>query len=1240
MAITTVLESHEKVMEHKFTDQVRGMDSLVTSSQLFRFMVRPTPRDVDAKVRLEVGGLWKSFGFPVINSCATADDLKTRMTEPPSVNREAALCCRNMFRKVFCRSFYSKHGRWPSVTLTEEVIPSIRHSVETNSWRETGAQGWSAADFEHVLLNKNLEYDYSVDTSDLLTDKAVNTGRDDLITNFDRHAYRVIHGKSAPRAKGRKTRVLTQFLCHNNLNVADILERIETGNVPYEWTAIVTVMKEKEGKIDNVRCFCKLTAEMRLYQTSTEKNIARSVFDYIRHQSMTMSEKELLETISTMTAPFGDASGKYGFISLDFSRWCLTMTLDSCLPIFIELDALFGLKRVFSFSQLFSYLCRTVVQDRFRPPRFSGDEPEDDRNSWVCSTRWMEGMRQKGWTLQTQATILGVAEERGTTATLLGQGDNQVIVVELPPSSVLSALGETSEFLQSFIRCLESYSEQLGMLLKPEETWTSTVLFEYSKAYHFKGSNVSSGLKRASRVSSYSNDRIKTFANRISSIYSSGASVAGVDTSPLMAYLLTLILVSDTIISEYTNIKDDELIGLLCVPACFGGLSVSLLSDFMYRGKLDDVSDSVGWLMYLAKNDPPVFRCVSRLVDLSPAPRRDLDLLVMNPFALNLDVPMTAENVIRRRVKEDLPSIVQTSEIQRLFSPESNDQRRVLIDDLLRIEPFNPGIAAHLYKLSNIALTDKIVGQYSSSRTVRQALERAEDTLISDTDFRSLILAMDSAQETHLRGKLTSNESQPIESLLLNPSSSCSMISTSELPNKLWNLQIEGVTMPCTLEQCVLTRWDSELIEPGRTITIDVDAGAELLTTRGQYKPYVGSLTQMRTRKSNLNVIDSSYMVTSLKKLTELLSWVVNDNSNLFSLIMSLCQEKTSVNIDDLKRVTRKVVGGSVQHRLADDSSSRGAMINGLYNFASHVRVCTDSAVDFAKQSTDYTLCFQAVILCCLSRLSMLYQLGNDVSGRWENSPYLEKRWTAAAANLASSQINLTGFDKSELTSTIIKDVEHKIRNYISPRMVAEQLYCAGRDGWPAISLALREQLKLVYSKAGMVAIETMHSYANRPKNAAIGITEVWSQALEFLKKYQEEKDEVESMYRGGWPFARSLAESVILPLASGNFPDLYYVSVKTAKRLGLLSNRQFQTSDKALTADKEELDRRIRLRITQVSEEGSEALRAAMRQLGVNMGELQEKEATLGRKRRHREDDDSIASSKDEEAQQSKRRR
>lgn len=420
----------------------------------------------------------------------------------------------------------------------------------------------------------------SIDTTDLLTDKALCTGRDDTIINFDRFSYKNIYGKQPPYTKGRETRVLTRFLSGENLKVKEVLQKIEDDDVPSTWKVMIAVMKEKEAKISNARCFCKLVYEMRLYQTSTERNIASRVFPYVRHQTMTMDERELLNTLSAMTAPFGTNRSDYAFICLDYSRWCLSMTPPACTPLFVELDALFGMRRVFAYSQAFPYECLVVLQDRFKPPLFEGDEPVESLRAQRSMTRWMEGMHQKGWTLLTQCAILAAAEVRGTAATLLGQGDNQIIVLELPSPSSLSRLRQTaSSFVHAFVSDLSARSTDLGLLLKPEETWVSTVLFEYGKTYHFQGAAVSNSLKRASRIASDSNDGIQSFSNRISSIFSAGMSVAGADTSPEMAYLLALIEAAETIQGEY-KLAGPRLSALLCVPSCLGSLPVLLFGSY------------------------------------------------------------------------------------------------------------------------------------------------------------------------------------------------------------------------------------------------------------------------------------------------------------------------------------------------------------------------------------------------------------------------------------------------------------------------------------------------------------------------------------------------------------------------------------------------------------------------------------------------------------------------------------
>ncbi|TNN26624.1 RNA-directed RNA polymerase L [Liparis tanakae] len=47
---------------------------------------------------------------------------------------------------------------------------------------------------------------------------------------------------------------------------------------------------------------------------------------------------------------------------------------------------------------------------------------------------------------------------------------------------------------------LRDYSLQCGLVLKPEECWSSDILYEYGKKMYFKGGQVSNFLKISSRI--------------------------------------------------------------------------------------------------------------------------------------------------------------------------------------------------------------------------------------------------------------------------------------------------------------------------------------------------------------------------------------------------------------------------------------------------------------------------------------------------------------------------------------------------------------------------------------------------------------------------------------------------------------------------------------------------------------------------------------------------------------------
>lgn len=118
----------------------------------------------------------------------------------------------------------------------------------------------------------------------------------------------------------------------------DIIRTIETGNVPESWKVSFGVAKEREFKSRNARFYCKLVPEMRLYQTSSENNMAKTIFPYVRNQSMTMSEEQLKRRLIDISRPKTSVAGEtYAAIIVDFSSWCTSFRPELANYIFAHL---------------------------------------------------------------------------------------------------------------------------------------------------------------------------------------------------------------------------------------------------------------------------------------------------------------------------------------------------------------------------------------------------------------------------------------------------------------------------------------------------------------------------------------------------------------------------------------------------------------------------------------------------------------------------------------------------------------------------------------------------------------------------------------------------------------------------------------------------------------------------------------------------------------------------------------
>lgn len=116
-----------------------------------------------------------------------------------------------------------------------------------------------------------------------------------------------------------------------------------------------------------------------------------------------------------------------------------------------------------------------------------------------------------------------------------------MIVLRVPSKDYLEARGLTPDtYTKQFLRVLEDICTESGIVIKVPESWKSRRLLEYGRKYFVNGVQVSGALKKVSRLTSEANQAVYTLNTIVSGLFSSGASVAGDDTTPIPAYMLTL----------------------------------------------------------------------------------------------------------------------------------------------------------------------------------------------------------------------------------------------------------------------------------------------------------------------------------------------------------------------------------------------------------------------------------------------------------------------------------------------------------------------------------------------------------------------------------------------------------------------------------------------------------------------------------------------------------------------------
>ncbi|UHK03158.1 MAG: RNA-dependent RNA polymerase [Hangzhou cletus punctiger xinmovirus 1] len=935
------------------------------------------------KFLLEISGMSKAFGHPTLNIQAGLEKVRTIAQQQVQINRDNIKDIIGMSMYMWGTFYLRKHGKYPYKDVPEQFpfINQIKRN-EAVGFTELSSQPirvWADLNFENVL---NLDLD--IDTIELIKDSAICTPLTDWAEDYDACAFRNLYGKKKPPKSGQthEKRNILKYLTEDEHPVKRKVVELDEGYLNFERDGrAVLCPKERELSGPEGRPFLKQTFHQRLKQAFCEYMLAKQYLPYIPDQMMTISE---IENLHRQQSAIRSLKSETTIIcNIDFSKWNLRFRHEALKEFGEKLDQLFGTQRLFRDSHLWYEGVPVMSNHRMCPPDFCEDG--SPLNGEYCHRGHLggfEGMEQKKWTMWTQYSIRVVAFKMGLRVRIFGQGDNQVVEIKLASNQHHRRKEITEEFLEK----LASFFKSVGHELKEEETWFSIKLFEFGKIRSFEGESVSNATKKACRLIPDVNDGVDCWASSLSTIATVTEAIARGDHLPQAAFVLNGVETLNFLIRKGI-LKDDDTINVLTmsllIPNCVGGIMVSNLFSHSIRGHDDQLSY---WLdlykfMLLCPEFKTVAENVLEKIVLRPNKTRDLEILIMDVYALNITPLPSIDSTLKEHVKSFLKKnySILNPEIRPSFGEDWEYEKTKLIDVLKDITPFFAPLAHEIFTNSRVGQILKLQNRLTHVQTINKIVEDEE------TDFLEIVTRNNQDFKKCFREKvLTKNPQRKRENLEILTTSECSFVTAKDLREKHWGQSIIGVTQPIPMCQTRMVPLDY-LNQAFRSQSLIIQISNKLQMGErlsnlsiGPYPSYLGAKTRQKVTKPTTTAITRNMATSSVKKLMTLKSWLdIMGSQNLSLLLSTLIREHLGnkpIELEQLKEWTGTVWGGNMFHRFKCELQRNSAILNQLPTLGSHLKFCSDDMYVYSKQGKDYTIFFQLLFLYSQVYISFLCQ--------------------------------------------------------------------------------------------------------------------------------------------------------------------------------------------------------------------------------------------------------------------------
>ncbi|DBA37110.1 TPA_asm: L [Phyllostachys alphacytorhabdovirus 1] len=905
------------------------------------------------------------------------------------------------FKKIFCKAYKMRTGEYPGIQMDEGALSQML--INNADWKSCDRDDL-AQDWENLHFTKTFNIPESFNLSMIVADKSVSPTRSELKNN-------VIKRGTVMNQELR--RGVLRWINHDTIDPREFLASVNNGDFPDDHKIIGLRSKERELN-PTPRMFALMSHLMRVYVVITESMLSEHILPYFPQITMTDTQLDLIKKMYTTVRNQSMKTRvsrklldtRTVCMSLDFEKWNGHMRKESTYGVFQALGELFGMPNLYNVTyDLFRESYFYLADGSYIPSMNSdGDFTPDPPYSFTGHRGGQEGLRQKGWTLFTVSCLDYICSRHNCTYKIMGMGDNQVLQITLYTSLVDAGGSATEEGLRRmkrtlnnlFENLLETFSE-LGLPLKPLETWISEDLFVYGKYPIWQGVPLSMDLKKVMRMFPFSNQDIMTVENILNTV--AGNAQAAVQSAPSIgvSYILGVFMLSiscaDLLIYHplsarglLTSLKDTTTwtlkltkgkrslrydIGssvistpslrrmMYSVPRILGGYVSFHLTNLLMRGFPDALSMdlSVMYKWVSSDSDDNIIEYLRRWVSPIFMPERSLKLLVEDVGSVNLLAPVTPTAGLRQVVEKFLKDgrVIKNTEFRDLMMTRDDDIEDIIVEHLCSEENLHIRLLHDIMEATIFGYIKSITSKVTKSSTI---LGLAVSKAANDP-----LMTVIKDEENYFRFFLWRNNISSDYKI-----SDCPTTQAKRMRRDGWLKNLIGVTvahpiaymaktscfdqnMSCDCEDGYMSLYLPDEKIPAKVWDLEI----------GGCPPYLGSMTREKvTITTGTKIYSGEPLIKRPVNLMRVINWFVPGDSETAKVITACVSAVSDINPNLFKGVTEGSSGSEI-HRFKDTSLKHGALTSSNYLYSTRYHISSDSFTRYAKGSQNYDVLFQAI---------------------------------------------------------------------------------------------------------------------------------------------------------------------------------------------------------------------------------------------------------------------------------------